>query len=122
VNVLVIDTSVWISYFKGSPFPQVDLALREGRVYLPPIVPAELLSARLKAGQRESLIGFLKELPLIETHFEHWSRVGEMRSKLLAKEFQISTPDAHIAQCALDLDGYLLSEDQIFQKIAVLIG
>jgi hypothetical protein len=29
----------------------------------------------------------------------------------------VSTPDAHVAQCALDVDGLLLTEDTIFGKI-----
>ncbi|MEW6055793.1 MAG: PIN domain-containing protein, partial [Bdellovibrionota bacterium] len=46
MNVLVVDTSVWISYFAGKPLSDLDLALKEGRVHLSPVVLAELLSAR----------------------------------------------------------------------------
>lgn len=117
MNVLVVDTSAWISYFEGKPAPDLDLALKEGRVFLPPVVLAELLSARLKEGERASLEEFLRELPLCENSFEHWARVGELRAKCASKGLNISTPDAHVAQCCLDLDGYLLSEDRIFRKL-----
>jgi hypothetical protein len=30
----------------------------------------------------------------------------------------ISTPDAHVAQCAIDLDGILLSFDRVFRAAA----
>jgi len=76
VNVLIVDTSSWISYFKGKAQPDIDLALKEGRVYLPPIVLAELLSARLNIKMRSQLEDFLKELHWIHSSFEHWSRVG----------------------------------------------
>jgi tRNA(fMet)-specific endonuclease VapC len=118
VNVLIVDTSVWISYFKGKHYPSLDLALKEGRVYLPPIVAAELLSSRLKTSERDRLVDFLKELPLCLTDFEHWQRVGELRSKLSEKGFHVSTPDAHIAQCSLDLEGYLMSDDLVFLKVS----
>ena len=121
MNVIIVDTSSWISYFNDDfreSHADVDLALKEGRVYLPPIVAAELLSSRLKTSERARLIDFLKELPLCEISFDHWSRVGELRARLAAKELEISTPDAHVAQCAIDLGGYLLSEDGVFKKVS----
>jgi hypothetical protein len=119
VSAIIIDTSSWISYFSGknSFEHEVDLALKEGRVYLSPIVTAELLSAFLKPKERQSLIDFLSDLPLISLSLDHWIRAGDLRSHLLRKGMNISTPDAHIAQCCLDLDGYLLTEDKIFQRM-----
>lgn len=117
MNVVIVDTSSWINYFNGTSNPDLDLALKEGRVFLSPIVTAELLSARLKPTERQDLLSFLKELPLCEVTLDHWARVGETRSILQRKGLAVSTPDAHVAQCCLDLDGYLLTEDLIFQKI-----
>ncbi len=120
MNVLIVDTSSWISYFKGVQNQDIDLALKEGRVYLPPIVAAELLSAQLKTSDRVKLTDFLTELPLCETSFKHWACVGELRASLSKKGLHLSTPDAHVAQCAIDLNGYLLSADAIFKKAANL--
>jgi predicted nucleic acid-binding protein len=120
VNVLVVDTSSWISYFKNKHTAEIDLGLKEGRVHLAPIVLAELLSGKLKQTEKVQLLDFLKELPLCTCDFEHWLRVGELRATLLAKGVTISTPDAHVAQCTLDLDGYLATEDKIFTKIPSL--
>ena len=118
MNVIVVDTSSWISYFKGIPNDDIDLGLKEGRVYLSPIAAAELLSSRLKPTERTQLIDFLKELPICESTFEHWARVGDLRASLAKKGVNVSTPDAHIAQCTIDLNGYLLSEDAVFKKIS----
>lgn len=118
MNALVVDTSSWISYFKGKHTEDIDEALKDGRVYLPPLVASELLSGSLKPIERSKLRDFLKELPLCENDFDHWVRVGELRSGLFAQGISISTPDAHIAQCALDLKCRLLSEDSIFGKIS----
>jgi predicted nucleic acid-binding protein len=46
--------------------------------------------------------------------------VGELRRKVRAKGLSISTPDAHVAQCALDLGGVLLSTDTVFRRLARL--
>lgn len=45
-------------------------------------------------------------------------RVGELRAGLLVHGLQVSTPDAHVAQCALDLDAELLTEDAVFRRVA----
>ncbi len=121
MNVIVVDTSSWILYFRGQNFSNIDLALKEGRVFLPPIVAAELLSGALNRKQRENLLGFINELPFCDTPPEHWIKVGTLRAMLYRQGFSVSTPDAHIAQCCLDLDGYLLTQDKIFKKVAALI-
>ena len=122
MNVLVIDTSVWIEYLRGKPVPALEVGLHEGRVYLPVVVVSELLSSFKPESKRSEFVEFLKELPLCDSSIEHWIRVGELRSRLSKKGIQISTPDAHIAQSAIDLDGYLLSDDKIFNRIAKNIG
>lgn len=119
MNAILIDTSSWISYFAGRGHEDIDVALREGRVFLSPIVAAELLSGVLKDAQRSTLIDMLLELPLCETPIEHWVHVGRLRSELIQQGLKVSTPDAHIVQCCLDLNCFLLSEDKIFAKIAL---
>lgn len=118
MNVIVVDTSSWVSYLGGAPNADLDLALKEGRVFVPPVVVAELLSARLKPSERQGLVSLLKELPLCESSFEHWARVGELRSHMASKGLTVSTPDAHVVQCSLDIEGYLLTDDHIFKMVA----
>ena len=118
VSALVVDTSSWVTYFAHTASSVIDEALAEGRVYLPPIVAAELLSGKMNARQRAQLESFLLDLPVCEHDLEHWMRVGRLRAQLFLKRISVSTPDAHIAQCALDLKADLLSEDHVFFKIA----
>ena len=118
MNVIVVDTSSWISYFAGDDQPELDDALEEGRVYLPPIVAAELLSGRLTRRRREQLVDFLDELPLCDGSLAHWFRVGALRAHLASKGLNVSTPDAHVAQCGLDLNGYVMTQDRVFRQIA----
>jgi len=53
-----------------------------------------------------------------ETPLEHWIRVGDLRRRLAGRGVSVSTPDAHVAQCALDRGALLLSRDAIFLRIA----
>jgi predicted nucleic acid-binding protein len=48
-------------------------------------------------------------------------RVGKLRSQLASQGLNASIPDTHIAQCALDNEGFLLSHDQVFKKMALMV-
>ncbi|HEY0158313.1 MAG TPA: hypothetical protein VGF28_13610 [Thermoanaerobaculia bacterium] len=49
---------------------------------------------------------------------EHWMNVGALRRLLASKGVNVTVPDAHVAQCALDRDAVLYSGDVIFARIA----
>lgn len=117
MSALVVDTSVWVAYFAGEAPESIDRALEEGRVWLPPIVAAELASGAANARQRALLADLLADLPLCDCDLAHWLRVGELRSRLARKGVAVSTPDAHIAQCSIDLGAELLTADKIFRQL-----
>jgi predicted nucleic acid-binding protein len=120
VNV-VVDSSVWIEFFRGRTFPALEEALAEGRVLLPPIVVAESTSGAQSRGDARRVRELLQELDLVETSRDHWIRAGELRRNLRARGLSVSTPDAHVAQCALDVEGVLLSTDAVFRHIARIV-
>lgn len=98
--------------------PALEEALRQGLVVLPPIVVAELISGARRARDRTAIQSLVEELPLHETPLEHWVRVGDLRRRLAGRGVSVSTPDAHVAQCALERGAVLLSRDAIFSRIA----
>lgn len=111
MSALVIDTSSWVSFFAGRGDERIPEWLEEGRVHLPPVVAAELCSGRLGARQRAALESLLGDLPLCASGLDHWIRVGRLRAELRARGVTVSTPDAHVARCALDLGAELRTED-----------
>jgi len=118
VSGLVVDTSVWIDFFAGRPVPALEEGLAQGAVALAPIVVAELVSGARREQQRKLIADLLRDLPVHATPVEHWIRVGDLRRRLAEKGVAVSTPDAHVAQCALDRDSLLLTRDDVFRKIA----
>lgn len=118
MSVLAVDTSVWVDFLRGEPLPELERALEQGLVLLPPVVCAELLSSPLPPRRRRELGDMLRDLPLAEAPFEHWARVGALRAGLLRAGVSLSTPDAHVAQCAMDCDGLLWSRDKVFGTVA----
>jgi predicted nucleic acid-binding protein len=118
VSAIVVDTSIWVEFFRGRELPRLEQALSDGDVVLPPIVAAELASAPLAVRERERLEGFLRDLPLAETPLAHWFRVGALRAAAAKKGLTVSTTDAHIAQVAIDLGGVVWSADEVFGRLA----
>jgi predicted nucleic acid-binding protein len=55
---------------------------------------------------------------LHETPLEHWIRVGDFRCRLADRGVSVSTPDAHVAQCAVERSALLLTRDSVFLRIA----
>ena len=115
---VVVDTSVWIDFLAGVPVPELEDALTRGIVVLAPVVVAELISGARRPRDRVAIADLLQELPLHDTPIDHWIRVGELRRHLGEHGVTVSTPDAHVAQCAIDRDALLLSRDTVFQRIA----
>lgn len=116
--VVVADTSAWIPHLTLRENPRMRLALDQVRLVLPPVVAAELLSGRLDEAKRAGLVAILADVPWFAADREHWFRVGGLRALLRGRGVQVSLTDAHVAQCALDLDAELLTEDGDFRRIA----
>jgi predicted nucleic acid-binding protein len=118
VSVVVVDSSAWIEFFRGRELPLLEDALAEGRARVPPLVVAELVSGATSRADALRVADLARHLELVPTPREHWIRVGELRRRLRAAGLSVSTPDAHVAQCALDLGGILLATDTVFRRIA----
>ena len=121
MSEIVIDTSVWIDFFRGVEVLHIEEALSEGRVFLTPLVVSELMSGVKTKSEEKKMEKFVLNTPLVDCDLSHWLRVGNLRSFLIKKGFNVSTPDAHVAQCALDKKAYLYSFDKIFNKIAACL-
>jgi predicted nucleic acid-binding protein len=118
---LIVDASSWIDFFHGLELPVLDEALELGRIVLPPIVVSELVSGARTPRDLALITDLLIDLPVHPTPLEHWIRVGELRRFLQDRRLSVSTPDAHVAQCALDRGAWLLSGDGVFPSIAKLV-
>ena len=116
--VVIVDSSVWIDVFGGEVIPSLDAAMMEGAMTLSPLVIAELLSGNLTPAIRERIGELLQDFFLHDTPLAHWIAVGNLRRMLAAHGINVSIPDAHVAQCALDRDATLLTRDEIFARIA----
>lgn len=118
MDVIVTDTSVLLDYFERYWVRLLEKAFDAGTLVLPPLVVSEVISGDLTLEQRWALAELLQDAPVHETSLAHWIAVGELRHQLRRKGLTVTLPDAHVAQCALDLDALLLTRDAIFTEIA----
>jgi predicted nucleic acid-binding protein len=118
VNGVVVDTSALVDWFAGRADHVLENALSDGTVVLPPIVVAEVVSGATRPDQRNALGELLQDITVHDTPLEHWIHVGDLRRELSRRGLSVSTPDAHVAQCALDRDALLLTRDAVFEKMA----
>jgi len=121
VSGVVVDTSAWIEFFAGRPVAGLEQALAQSAVWATPVIVSELISGVRGGKRREALLDLLSDFPLCDFGLEHWVRVGDLRRGLAAKGLSVSTPDAHIAQSALDQEALLLSRDGVFSRIAEVV-
>jgi predicted nucleic acid-binding protein len=118
VAPVIVDSSTLIDSLLGRRVPPVEDAMAAAALVLAPLVIAEVLSGQLTLDQREVVGNLLQDYPLADTPLQHGMNVGSLRRTLRARGLNVTLPDAHVAQCALDLDATLLTHDEVFRQIA----
>ena len=115
---VIVDSSVWIDALSGQTFRDIEDAMADATLVLAPLAIAELLSVDMTPQQRETVGDLLQDYPLHETPLRHWMAVGELRRFMRGRGVNLTIPDAHMAQCALDLGGVLVTRDEVFARVA----
>ena len=117
--VVVVDASILIEHLSIGPLEVLRKMFGDVPLFVPPLVVAEVLSGANDPFERVLMGELLEEAPVIKTPLAHWIDLGNFRRDLRQKHgLNVSLPDAHVAQCALELNATLLARDGIFQRIA----
>jgi predicted nucleic acid-binding protein len=114
-NVLV-DTSVWVDFFRGVESPSaasLDRLLEEKQVVLCGTVELELLQGA-KQAEKAILQELLTALPYVETERVDFQMAGELLSGLRSKGIQIPATDGLIASLCARHHFTLLTLDKHF--------
>jgi predicted nucleic acid-binding protein len=118
VKGVVADTSEWVEYLAGRSTALFEQCLETGAIIVPSMVITELTSGARTREEFMVIEDLLRDLPVHEPTFHHFSRAGDLRRLLREKGLSISPADAQVAQSALDRDAPLLTRDAVFWKIA----
>ncbi len=120
---IVIDTSVWIEYFRGKNtfiIEEVEKAIDEKRVVSLPIILAELLRGCLTKNEVKIVRETIGKIPSYPLKEDFWEKVGLFCFQLARKGFTSGLIDAYIALATLESGSQLFTLDKDFQKIARL--
>jgi predicted nucleic acid-binding protein len=118
MNAVLIDSSVWIEYFRGNKSLAVLSKLIESNlVCTNELILTELLPAVLRQRERglAELLNALRKYPL---HID-WAELRSWQSRNLKKGFNnIGIPDLLIAQNCLQNNLQIFSRDKHFRLLA----
>ncbi len=116
--VVVVDSSILIDYVTTGGLDEFHKLIGDRPLFIPPLVVSEVLSGTNDPVARVLMGELLQDTPVHETPLAHWINLGTLRFNLSRRGLNVSLPDAHVAQCALELNATLLTRDRIFRLIA----
>lgn len=113
---VLIDTSVWIEFFrKKEPYHTFVLGLiDEDRICCAGIVLGELLQGARSGKELEVLKDFLHVFDFVPETPEIWEKAGELSFALRRKGGAVGLSDCFIAVAAMACDAEILSLDKHF--------
>jgi predicted nucleic acid-binding protein len=119
--MVLIDTSIWVDYLRGTAHPLVVKTvgglLDDHEVAITPVIRLELLrgASLQETEELQGTLGGLHELP-----FErwHWPQADRLVVELRAKGLTPSIADLLIVTSALDYRVPLYHQDRVFDAIA----
>jgi predicted nucleic acid-binding protein len=119
-NKILIDTSVWIEYFRdrsASLSKKVDEILSRQEIYVPKIVIAELIQGSKSERGISVMEDFVDAFNIIDQKEETWTKAGRLSYNLKKKGKTINLTDCYIAVIAQEHGCQVLSLDEHFKDI-----
>ena len=119
-NRVLIDTSVWIAYFKNSLkqlTEKVDDVLTHGSVYVPKVVIAELIQGAKTDKEIAVIEEFVNAFTVIDQTADTWLKAGRLSFSMKKKGSTVHIIDCYIAILANEHNCSILSLDEHFRSI-----
>lgn len=117
---ILIDTSVWIDYFKGNDTPlqyRVDKALTHSHIYIPKVVLAELIQGAKSEKEIAVIEDFIEAFHIIDQKEDTWLKAGRLSFSMKRKGITIHIIDCYIAVIASENGCGIFSLDEHFKNI-----
>lgn len=122
---VIIDTSIWIEYFRESSqnvMIQVESLLDKDLVLLPKIILAELLQGTKDKKEQTLLKNHFKLVKQISESDDTWENAGLLSFEIKKKGYFANLSDCYIASIAMENDASVYSLDKHFKLISEEIG
>jgi len=124
VDRVLVDTSVWVDYFRGSSpliSEKLDRLLTEAEVCVPKIVLAELLQGAKSNREVSAIEDFPEAFTIIDQGPDTWIRAGKLSRQLKSRGKTIHLIDCYIAVIAEESRCAVLTLDDHFEEISRLL-
>jgi predicted nucleic acid-binding protein len=121
---ILIDTSVWIEYFRSkssSVAQKVDRFLEKDEICVPKIVIAELMQGSKSKKELSIIEDFFDAFHIIDQKEDSWIRAGNLAYRLKKKGKNINLFDCYIAVIAQEYECTIFSLNRHFKEIQTLI-
>ncbi len=118
--MVLVDTSVWISYFRQRDEileMELDDLLRAREVATTGLILAELRQGCKSRAEVELLLGAMRPLAYLEAHRAVWLRAGELVASGAARGHKLDVGDCLVAAIALSEDAPVFTLDRDFERI-----
>jgi len=117
---VLIDTSVWIDYFKSinnNIAEQVDEILNNAEVYVPKSVIAELIQGAKSEKEISVIEEFVNAFHIIDQSDDTWSKAGKLSYTMKRKGITANLMDCYLAVIAQENNCKILTLDRHFKDI-----
>jgi len=117
---ILIDTSVWIAYFKASDsalVEHVDDIMTVAEICVPKVVLAELTQGARSEHEVTAIGEFVSAFTILDQQGETWDKAGRLSFQMKRKGISIPLVDCYIAVIANENKCRLLSLDKHFKEI-----
>ena len=119
-NRVLIDTSVWINYFKDGDkkfAEKVDEVLTFPDVYVPKVVLAELIQGAKSEREISVIEEFIGAFKIIDQTEDTWLKAGRLSFSMKKKGITVNIVDCYIAVIANENNCMIFSLDEHFKSI-----
>lgn len=115
---VLVDSSIWIDYFRGKdPLGRLDQLIENNLIVINELILAELVPY-LKIQKQEKLIVLLETVEKVPLHID-WKEIINMQTQCIRKGVnKVGIPDLLIAQNAIHNQLQLYSSDKHFTLMA----
>jgi predicted nucleic acid-binding protein len=126
MNQILVDTSVWIDFFRDGSSQYgavVDSLLEQGMVCTTPLIKAEIVPSARNKKEFNTLLDYFRARPLLEDPATLWDDIMHVQFLLKRKGLHgIGIPDLMIAISAKAHDREIFSRDRHFELMQKPLG
>ena len=120
MNKVLIDSSVWISFFRGRDqglIEAVSSLLTRGAAIICGVVVTEVIQGALNEKEMEKILTLFEPVERIDLTLRDWEVAGRLSYSLRRKGITASTLDVLLATTAIENDCFFYTADKHFELI-----